>query len=232
MWHCTWCLLSDSHSQIQPNMNTIPLDNLNHGDYTASQIRLHRQQRHGGVLSRHSQYAASTASYYSSSNSLTAASEIQQGYYSSSQAPDDHYDSSDYRVRRERGGGERMIYLCFFTGWLWQWLFPWLLSALSQPSLSQWPIRRDVCGKSHDLVTWGQPPLIAIFFSSAGGIAIIMSTINSFLIFNHPIFFWYFMSAGQLTNLCIFIKLIFHCLSTGAFVLGHSQFSFSYPSSL
>ena len=83
-------------------MNTIPLDNLNHEDYTASQIRLQRQQLHGG--SRHSHYAASTASYYSSSNSLTAASEMQQGYYSSSQAPDDHYDSSDYRVR---GEGER-----------------------------------------------------------------------------------------------------------------------------
>lgn len=97
--------LSNSHSQIQPNMNSIPLDNLNHGDYTASQIRLHRQQLHGGVSSRHSQYAASTVSYYSSSNSLTAASEMQQGYYSSSQAPDDHYDSSDYRVSSERGGG-------------------------------------------------------------------------------------------------------------------------------
>ncbi len=97
-----YMVLSDSHSQIQPNMNTIPLDNLNHCDYTASQIRLQRQQLHGGALSRHSQYAASSASYYSSSNSLTAASEIQQGYYSSSQAPDDHYDSSDYRVSRGR----------------------------------------------------------------------------------------------------------------------------------
>lgn len=99
-------LFSDSHSQIQPNMSSIPLDNLNHGDYTASQIRLHRQQLHRGISSRHSQYAASTASYYSSSNSLTAASEMQQGYYSSSQAPDDHYDSSDYRVSSESRRGE------------------------------------------------------------------------------------------------------------------------------
>ena len=90
-------------------MNTMPLDNLNHGDYTASQIRLHRQQLRGGDLSsRHTEYAASTASYYSSSNSLTAASEMQQGYCSSSQAPDDHYDSSDYRVSgmREIAGGD------------------------------------------------------------------------------------------------------------------------------
>lgn len=112
-------------------MNTVPLDNLNHGDFTASQIRLQRQQLHGGALSRHSQYAASTASYYSSSNSLTAASEMQQGYYSSSQAPDDHYDSSDYRVRegergrekeREGGGGRERgkegerSYLCSLAG--------------------------------------------------------------------------------------------------------------------
>ena len=94
-------------------MNTIPLDNLNHGDYTASQIRLHRQHLHGSDLSfRHTDYAASTASYYSSSNSLTAASEMQQGYCSSSQAPDDHYDSSDYRVSAvsEMDRGEKEVY--------------------------------------------------------------------------------------------------------------------------
>ena len=82
-------------------MTAVPLDNLNHTEFTASQIRIHRKQLHGAdVSSHHTDYAASTASYYSSSNSLTAASEMQQGYYSSSQAPDDHYDSSDYRVRR------------------------------------------------------------------------------------------------------------------------------------
>lgn len=87
--------------QVQPNMTTVPLDNLNHGEYTASQIRLHRQQLHGAdVSSRRTEYTASTASYYSSNNSLTAASEMQQDCYSSSQAPDDHYDSSDYRVSR------------------------------------------------------------------------------------------------------------------------------------
>lgn len=83
--------------QVQPNMTAVPLDNLNHEEFTASQIHHLRQQLRGtDISSHHTEYAASTASYYSSSNSLTAASEMQQGYYSSSQAPD---DSSDYRVR-------------------------------------------------------------------------------------------------------------------------------------
>lgn len=92
--------VSHSHSQIQPTMSAVPLDNLNHNEFTASQIRLHRQQLHGGepLSSRHTDYAASTASYYGSNNSLTAASEMHHGYLSGSQAQDDHYDSSDYRV--------------------------------------------------------------------------------------------------------------------------------------
>ena len=92
--------MSHSHSQIQPTMNPVPLDNLNHNEFTASQIRLQRQHLYGGepLSSRHTDYAASTASYYSSSNSLTGASEMHHGYLSGSQAHDDHYDSSDYRV--------------------------------------------------------------------------------------------------------------------------------------
>lgn len=93
-------------------MNSVPLDNLNHRDHTASQIRLYRQQNHGNVSSRHTEYEASTASYYGSNNSLTAGSEIQHGYCSSSQAPDDHYDSSDYRVSSGNGvlGGGLFCY--------------------------------------------------------------------------------------------------------------------------
>ena len=84
-------------------MSTVHLDNCVDPEHEALQERreaaLHRGLGGGGVevAQGHFDFDTSSMSYSGSINSL-AASEL-PGYYSSSLAPDEHYESSDYRVR-------------------------------------------------------------------------------------------------------------------------------------
>lgn len=109
------CVSALSFCLLQPQpMSTVMLDRVVDSE---NEDMVHRKEeglrnRSLGVevaepYYRHMDYETSTESYCGSKDSIP-------GYYSSSQAPDDHYESSDYRVCML--GGVKVRVLCSCSG--------------------------------------------------------------------------------------------------------------------